>query len=110
MNDKVFNIKIEDETVLIELLGAIGYYESNDILKEFENIKLSKNIKEVVFFMDKINNISSAGIRTLIYPKTKRFFGPKTKIFLINAKESVIHTLKLCGVDELFITRDKYVK
>ncbi len=108
--NKAFNIKIDDNTVLIELLDTIGYYDSNDILNEFEKIKLSYNIDEVVFFMDKINNISSAGIRTLIYPKTKRFFGTETKIYLIDVRKPVIQTLKLCGIDELFIMREKYVK
>ncbi len=110
MAEEIFNMKVEGKTLSVEFFKYIGYKESTEILKEFEKIRQKGQIDEVVFFMNNIKRISSAGVRTLIYPKTKKFFGSETVIYLIETEDNVIETLKVCGVDEMFIIRDKYLK
>lgn len=62
---------VENETLTIFLEGELNSFNSEEVEREIEKIMSESTFKKVVFDLEKLNYISSAGLRIIVRVKQK---------------------------------------
>ena len=86
------NSKIDNGSLILFLEGELNSSNSEDTEKEIENIMSNAKFNSVVFDCDKLNYISSAGLRIILRVKKER---DNTKV--INVNNGVFEIFDMVG-------------
>lgn len=85
--------KIENEKVKISIIGRLDTITAPELEKELNDIL--KNTKELVFDLNKLEYISSAGLRVLL--KAQKIMNIQGVMKVIGANESVMEIFEITG-------------
>lgn len=94
---------LENKVLTIYLEGELNSYTSDSVEKEIESILAKKGFDSIVLDVEKVNYISSAGLRIVSRLKQKY-----DALSLINMNDDVYDVFEMVGfVDEIEIKRLK---
>ena len=95
--------KLENKELIIYLEGELNSYNSEDVEKEIEEILHQNSFNKIVFDVEKLKYISSAGLR--IVARLKQQYDA---VSLINMSDDVYDVFEMVGfVDEMEIKKLK---
>ncbi|AFY43772.1 anti-sigma factor antagonist [Nostoc sp. PCC 7107] len=100
-------LKINQRTAIITLLGELDANSAPLFQKEIEKT-VAVNPDKLVLMMQKLDYMSSAGLRVLIFAKQK--MGANVDICMVGLQEQVIDTLNKTGCNQGVILLDEYVE
>jgi len=102
-----FKIETEiDELVAkMTLVGELDSLSARVFMTEIEKIA-DKSILSLVLDMEKLDFMSSAGLRVLIFSKQK--IGPQLSIFIVKPQELIVDTLEKTGLHHSVTIVDQY--
>ena len=93
----------ETATVSIRLVGDLDSGSAgrlNELIVEASH----NPVRRLVLLMERLNYLSSAGLRCLVYAHQK--LGPGTEIVLVGTRAEVADTIRLTGLDHSVIMQD----
>ena len=91
------NKTIEEGKALFALDGRLDIETSPELEMEIKNSM--ENLTELVLDFEKINYISSAGLRVLLY--TEKVMSKQGILKLINVNEDIMNTFEMTGFSEI---------
>jgi anti-anti-sigma factor len=89
----------------LTLTGELDSLSARVFQTEIEKIA-NQSIDSLVLDMEKLNFMSSAGLRVLIYSKQK--IGPHLSIFIVKPQELIVDTLEKTGLHHSVTIVDQY--
>jgi anti-anti-sigma factor len=99
------SLLIEDGIAKITLVGELDAASAGDFRDKIAEAA-TKNPRALVLFMENLDYMASAGLRTLIFAKQK--MGAAVDIYVIGAQESITETLELTGFQNSVISQPTY--
>ncbi|MBI4651632.1 STAS domain-containing protein [Candidatus Desantisbacteria bacterium] len=99
------SVLIENGIAKIDLNERLDASNAPAFQEEMKKI-IGQNITSIVFNSQKLEYISSAGLRVIIFAKQK--LGEDAKIYMIGAKDVVLNVLKMSGLDNFMILQDTF--
>ncbi|HVQ93208.1 MAG TPA: STAS domain-containing protein [Mycobacteriales bacterium] len=98
-------IQADDDarTVTIRLAGELDS-GSAPTLNELIGQAAQHPVDRLVLLMDRLDYLSSAGLRCLVFAHQK--FGPGVEIVLVGTKREVAETIQLTGLDRSVTMQD----
>src|ERR1700682_6460248 len=96
---------IDDRIAKITLNGELDAASAGDFRDKIAEAA-TKNPRALVLFMENLDYMASAGLRTLIFAKQK--MGAAVDIYVIGAQESITETLELTGFQNSVISQPTY--
>lgn len=102
--DSKFEMQFENGVAKIELIGKLDAVKAPELMDELKKL-IGQKIEKIYFIADKLEYISSAGLRVMIFSKQK--IGIDADIYLIGATEEVLDVIKMSGLDNFLIIQDK---
>ena len=92
------SVNLENEILKIELSGHLDAKNAPSLSEKLKEM-IGKSIKEIVFDVRKLEYISSAGLRVLIFSKQK--LGEDVNIIMIGVQEAVLEVIKMSGLESI---------
>lgn len=102
--DKKF-IEQSGETTKVKLSGKLDAVNAPVLMEELRSLA-GQNVKNIVFYAESLEYISSAGLRTIIFAKQK--LGKDIEVYMIGAQEAVSDVIKMSGLDNFLYLQDSY--
>ena len=93
----------DSRTVTIRLVGELDSKSAPE-LNELIGQAAQHEADRLVLLMDRLDYLSSAGLRCLVFAHQK--FGPGVEIVLVGAKPGVVETIQLTGLDRSVTMQD----
>ena len=93
----------ETGTVSIRLVGDLDSGSAGRLNELIAQASQSP-VRRLVLLMERLNYLSSAGLRCLVYAHQK--LGPGTDIVLVGTRPEVADTIRLTGLDHSVIMQD----
>lgn len=102
-----FSIESEliNESAKVTLIGELDGGTAPLFKDKIEEVAQA-NIQKLFLIMDRLEYMSSAGLRILVFAKQK--MGTKVEIFLVGTKEAVYSTIEQTGLHHSFHLVDSY--
>lgn len=100
-----FPIELKDSIAKITLSGRLDTTNAPEFAEKLKEL-VGQDIKEVVYYMEDLDYISSAGLRVIVFSKQK--LGSDTTVYVIKPKQDVLDVIKLAGFDSFLIIQDSY--
>ena len=94
------NYKINDKTLTIFFVGELNSSNSEDVEKEIDGITSSVSFDSILLDFEKLNYISSAGLRVVL--RLKKLFDDTS---IINVNGDVYKTLEIVNFSELLTVK-----
>lgn len=104
MNDS-FSIDLNEGVAKITLAGRLDTTNAPEFSEKLKEL-IGQDIKKVVFFMEDLEYISSAGLRVIVFSKQK--LGADTDVYIIAPKPDVLDVINMTGFDSFLIIQDTY--
>ena len=92
----VMNYSLENENLVIFLEGELNSYNSEEVEKEIDSIIKKNKYKAIVLDLEKLNYISSAGLRIIV-----RLRQQCSEISVRKPTKSVSDIFKMVGFENL---------
>jgi anti-sigma B factor antagonist len=99
------SLLVENRIAKITLTGELDAASAAGFRDKVEEAA-GQDPRALVLFMDKLDYMASAGLRTLIFAKQK--MGAGVDIYVIGAQESITETLELTGFQNSVISLATY--
>src|ERR1700736_5844090 len=99
------SLLIDNGIAKITLISELDAASAGDFRDKIGE-SASQNPRALVLFMENLDYMASAGLRTLIFAKQK--MGTAVDIYVIGAQESVTETLELTGFQNSVISLPTY--
>jgi anti-anti-sigma factor len=99
------SLLVEDRIAKITLIGELDAASAGGFRDRIAEAAL-QDPRALVLFMEKLDYMASAGLRTLIFAKQK--MGAAVDIYVIGAQESITETLEMTGFQNSVISMDTY--
>jgi anti-anti-sigma factor len=96
---------VEEAVARMTLVGELDSLSARVFQTEIEKIA-SLPIEALVLDMEKLDFMSSAGLRVLIFSKQK--IGPKLSIYIVKPQELIVDTLEKTGLHHSVTIVDQY--
>ena len=96
---------LDEEVARMTLVGELDSLSARVFQTEIEKIA-TKPIEALVLDMEKLDFMSSAGLRVLIFSKQK--IGPKLSIYIVKPQELIVDTLEKTGLHHSVTIVDQY--
>lgn len=96
---------LDEQVARMTLVGELDSLSARVFQTEIEKIA-TKPIEALVLDMEKLDFMSSAGLRVLIFSKQK--IGPKLSIYIVKPQELIIDTLEKTGLHHSVTIVDQY--
>ena len=96
---------VEGQTAKMTLAGELDSLSARVFQTEIEKIA-NQPINELVLFMEKLDFMSSAGLRVLIFSKQK--VGSHLAIYIVKPQELILDTLEKTGLHHSVNIVDEY--
>ncbi len=100
-----FNVEYSNEVLKVTISGRLDANNSPALSDELGKYK-GKNIKDMVFHVNDLEYISSAGIRVIVFAKQK--VGENSQIYLIGASETVLDVINMTGLANFMKVQAEY--
>jgi anti-anti-sigma factor len=100
-----FKVEYDADILKVHLSGRLDAANAPALSEEISRFK-GRQIKDMVFFAEKLEYISSAGIRVIVFAKQK--VGENSKVFLIGASEAILDVINMTGLANFMTVQDKY--
>lgn len=95
-----YAIKSHDKTVDVVLKGRLDATKAPTLMEEMQNLAGEK-VDQIVFQMEDLEYIASAGLRVIIF--TKQRIGPQANVIMKNMTPQVKAVMEITGLDN-FVT------
>lgn len=102
--DKKF-IEQSGEITKVVLQGKLDAVNAPLLMEELKSL-IGQNIKKIVFYVNNLEYISSAGLRIIIFTKQK--IGKDTEVYMIGAQDAVSDVIKMSGLDNFLYLQDSF--
>ncbi|MFO7820227.1 MAG: STAS domain-containing protein [Halanaerobacter sp.] len=99
------SVKKDGEVVKVSLAGKLDATNAPELLEELKALQ-NESISEIVFLVEDLEYIASAGVRTMIFSKQK--IGKDTDVHLVAPQDDVLDVIKMSGLDNFLIIEDEY--
>ncbi len=96
----IFNVESKDKIIDVTLKGRLDATAAPDLFKEMEKHQ-GEDVNKIVFHVEELEYIASAGLRVIIFTKQK--IGEKADVVMKGANEMVKSVLEMTGCDS-FVT------
>ena len=96
---------LDEQVARMTLVGELDSLSARVFQTEIEKIA-NQPIESLVLDMEKLDFMSSAGLRVLIFSKQK--IGPKLSIYIVKPQELIIDTLEKTGLHHSVTIVDQY--
>ena len=96
---------IDELVARMTLVGELDSLSARVFMTEIEKIA-DKSILSLVLDMEKLDFMSSAGLRVLIFSKQK--IGPQLSIFIVKPQELIVDTLEKTGLHHSVTIVDQF--
>jgi len=96
---------LDEQVARMTLVGELDSLSARVFQTEIEKIA-NQPIDYLVLDMEKLDFMSSAGLRVLIFSKQK--IGPKLSIYIVKPQELIIDTLEKTGLHHSVTIVDQY--
>jgi anti-anti-sigma factor len=100
-----YGVELRNRTARITIKGKLDTTSAPGLSEELKKLQ-GQEIDRVVFFVNELEYISSAGLRVIIFAKQK--VGVKADIYFIGAQQAVLDILKMTGLTNFLICQDSY--
>ena len=100
-----FVINYDNGVVKIRLSGRLDATNTPAFQEGLKRL-IGKPISRLVFFVDELEYIASAGIRAILFAKQK--IGMDADVYLINPQETVLDIIQMTGLDNFLNIQDSY--
>lgn len=100
----MYKVEKIGDVVVVRLEGRIDVQAALELEKQINDI-LNDNVNKIVFDFEKVQHLSSSGIRVLI-SSLRRTTANKGGVKLSNVDQSIRKILKLVELDSLFMYYD----
>ncbi len=100
-----YRVELHDRLVKITVKGRLDTTSAPGLSEELKKLQ-GREIDRMVFFVDDLEYISSAGLRVIIFAKQK--VGVNADIYFIGAQEPVLEVVKMTGLSNFLICKDSY--
>jgi anti-anti-sigma factor len=100
-----YDVSLQDKTARVTIGGNLDTKSAPGLAEELKQLQ-GKDIDRIVFFVDKLEYISSAGLRVIIFAKQK--VGVHAEVYFVGAQEQVMDVIKMTGLANFLICRDTY--
>ncbi len=98
-------LEINDEAAEITLKGELDAISASLFQAELERAAAARP-KRLVLLVKDLDFMASAGIRMLIFGKQK--LGPKVDVYVIDAQEPILDTLRRTGLIRSVIVQSEF--
>lgn len=98
-----FQPQINGKTVTLALEGRVDAASAPELSEELKKL-IGKGIEKVVFSCGKLEYISSAGLRAIVFAKQK--IGAKVDVYVIGASADIQSVIKMTGFDTFLKFQD----
>jgi len=89
----------------IKLTGRVDASNATVLSEELKKL-VGQPLKQIVFMVNELEYISSAGLRAIIFAKQK--IGENSQVFLIAPQPSVLEVIKMSGFDTFVTIQDSF--
>ena len=98
------NLEILEDVVIVTLEGKLDAVKAPELMEELKKLA-GMNLSKIIFYAHKLEYISSAGLRTIIFAKQR--IGMDSEVYFIGANEEVMDVIKMSGLDNFLILTDE---
>lgn len=99
------SVVLEGSEVKITLTGRLDATNAPAFQEELKKL-IGIPLTQLVFFVQDLEYISSAGLRMIIFAKQK--IGSQATVYFIGAQETVKNVITMSGLDSFMILQDSY--
>ena len=98
-----FQPVISGSTVTVVLTGRVDAAAAPELLEELKKL-IGKGLAKAVFDCAKLDYISSAGLRAIIFAKQK--IGANVEVYIVGASEDIQSVIKMTGFESFLKIQD----
>jgi anti-anti-sigma factor len=100
-----FTVNMDNEVLNINLKGMLDAKNAPALSDELKKY-LSTTVKKIIFYVNELEYISSAGLRVIIFTKQK--IGDVAEVVMVGVQEDVLDVIRMSGLDSMMTITDSY--
>lgn len=98
-------VNCANNIVKVELCGRLDATNAEGLQNEMKQF-VGQKVDKLVFLVNNLEYISSAGLRVIIFAKQK--IGVDAHIFLIGAQPAILSVVKMSGLDNFLTIQETF--
>jgi anti-anti-sigma factor len=103
--ESTINVTCQNNIARIKLTGRVDAGNASVLSEELKKL-VGQPLQQIVFIVDELEYMSSAGLRAIIFAKQK--IGENSQVLLIAPQPSVLEVIKMSGLDTFVIIQDSF--